>query len=75
MSVPGSITLNNISDAQLIVILQAKEKNPQLQFNPQIMTVGQRPGNPPSSFYNNVTVSWPANSLPTIRDLMTQLIG
>jgi hypothetical protein len=57
----GSITLNGITDQQLIVILEAKVKNERvLAFNPQQMQpVNQgAPGKPAKQTYNNVSLIW-----------------
>lgn len=64
----GSVTINGITDADLIKILQVKERyEGSLLFNPQQMQVGleqPRPGQPPSpqpqrsTGYNNVILLW-----------------
>jgi hypothetical protein len=75
--VTGSITLNGITDAQLIKILQVKEKNANFTFNPQQMQTGQiNEGGQMKSIYNNVVISWGAGEgLKTVRDLLNDLIG
>lgn len=71
----GSITLNGITDAQLIIILEVKEKNPQVHFNPQTLQAAQQNvGGTVRQFYNNATLNWQPAGLQTIRDLMTRLI-
>lgn len=55
--ITGSITLNGISDHDLIMILQEKEKENSLGFNPstlQNQSVAQNSGQK----YNNCILSW-----------------
>lgn len=55
----GSVTLNGLTDAELIIVLQEKEKaNNLFTFNPQAMQPANLGGNPPRSGYNNVTLGW-----------------
>jgi hypothetical protein len=73
----GTLTLNGIDDAQLIIVLQVKEQFPFLQFNPQGMQPAPRPG-PPNQrakcHYNNVAVSWGQDDgLTAIKELLTRL--
>jgi hypothetical protein len=60
----GDIVFSGITDAELIMILQIKEKHEQsLDFNPSQMQPTQvpaAPGNPHGGkkFYNNVRLNW-----------------
>ena len=69
----GSLILNGIGDAELIMILQVKEKHEaSLDFTPQQMQPQQVPTNQPGAgkkFYNNVKLRlerprWPESRIP-----------
>jgi len=74
-NISGNVTLNGINDAELIKILEVKEKNPQVTFNPQTMQAIQQPGNPPRQAYNNVQLGFGPGGLSAVRDLLSTLIG
>jgi len=61
----GSITLNGMTDADLVMILQIKEKHEStLDFSPQQLQATQTTANQPSpgkKFYNNVILIWKNN--------------
>ena len=72
----GQITLNGITDADLIMILQHKEKNPHLGFSPQalqVTQVGAPPNNRPG--YNNCVLTWQnENVLRVVYAILDKLI-
>jgi len=75
-AVTGAVILNGITDAEVIKILQTKEKNPIFQFNPQAMqNVQIQEAGQPKSVYNNATLSWNAgDGLKAVRDLLSELL-
>jgi hypothetical protein len=76
MATGGHITLNGVTDAELILILQAKEKDRTMSFNPQTMQPVQenRGGQVVTSVYNNVTLAWGnAAALRFIIELLQQI--
>lgn len=72
----GQVVLNGITDAQLIAILEVKEKHRSIAFNPQTMQTNQQQvaGQPPRQVYNNVTITWSPEGFAGVRDLMSRLI-
>jgi hypothetical protein len=76
MPITGSVILNGITDPQLIKILQAKEKNPSFQFNPQTMqSAAISEGGQPKAVYNNAALIWHAgDGLKAVRDLLNELL-
>jgi len=76
-SASGSIAMNGINDPELIKILQAKAKDPDVGFNPQVMQAIQvNEGGQKRSFYNNVMLTWSSgNGLKTVRDILTELLA
>jgi hypothetical protein len=78
--VPGSITLNNVDDAQLVKIIETKGKaSGAIGFNPQaIMSVPQpvQAGRAPSGImaYSNVILTWNTmDAFNAVIDLLQQL--
>ena len=54
----GFIVLNGITDAELVMILQVKEKHESsLDFTPQQMQP-KATGNPVKKYYDNVKLDW-----------------
>ncbi len=54
----GNVVFNGITDAELVMILQIKEKHEaDLDLLPQQMQPAQG-GNPTKKFYNNVRLDW-----------------
>ena len=76
MASSGQITLNGITDAELIIILQAKERDPALSFNPQGMQpqqVNRGAAGMVTASYNNVQLSWQnPTTLKTILEVLQQ---
>jgi hypothetical protein len=67
----GSVTMNGITDRDLVIILEVKEKHEgKLTFNPQQM----QPVNQPKQTYNNVTVGWTDHSaLKGVQEILQRL--
>ena len=61
----GHVTLNGITNEDLIMILQEKGKHPELGFDPQKLQSVNVGGQPPKQIYNSCILSWPNE--PTLR--------
>ena len=75
----GQIVLNGISEAQLIVILQEKEKLKKFGFAPNqlqpLPIPPQQQGNPAVPAYNNAVLTWQNDDgLTAVRDVITILL-
>jgi hypothetical protein len=71
----GTITVNGISDKELVGILEIKLKHEgKFQFNPQQLQVASYPGQP-GTFYNNATFSWGnEGGLHAVYEIMAYLL-
>jgi hypothetical protein len=70
----GSVTLNGISDHDLVIVLEVKQKHEgKLSFNPQQMQATTQ-GAPPASSYNNVILGWNGHpGLHAVREILERL--
>lgn len=70
----GSVTLNGITDQDLVRILEVKVKHEKnLHFNPQQMQT-QAPPNQPQ-FYNNIVLTWnDENGLEAVHQIIAILM-
>src|SRR5262245_3120678 len=75
MPLTGSLMLNGVSDAQLIIILQHKEKGQHFSFTAQtLQPVAQPQGQP--TVYNTATLSWGTDDgFRAIRELLAALLA
>lgn len=76
----GSLTLNGMTDEDLIKILEVKAKNEQLlEFNPHLtqpVNLVTPPGQRAIPRYNNVIVNWRSEEgAHLVADLLRQLAG
>ena len=76
----GHITLHGITNAQLILILQEKERDPRIVFYPQALhpvPPSQNPSGEPAKngqIYNNAVLGWTDSAaLKTIVELLRKL--
>jgi hypothetical protein len=69
----GSITLNGITDHDLVIVFEFKERHEgKLFFNPQQMQVAQN--SPAKSQYNNVILTWQNHAgLEVVMELLHRL--
>jgi hypothetical protein len=74
----GSITVNGITDKELVKILEIKMKHEgQFFFNPQQLQVTNvnRPGLPQESVYNNAVFTWGSEAgLDAVYQIMGYLL-
>jgi len=55
----GTVTVNGISDKEVVMILELKERHPgKFNFGLQQLQPTNLPGNPPTSVYNNAVFTW-----------------
>jgi hypothetical protein len=55
----GNVTMNGITDAELVMILQIKEKHEaSIDFHPGQMKNAQTQSPTPKKFYNEVRLDW-----------------
>jgi hypothetical protein len=58
----GSLTINGITDAELVTILQVKAKFPSMSFNPHslqpLMQAAPNNNQQKQTGYNNAVISW-----------------
>ncbi len=74
----GQVLLNGISDEEMIVIFQAKEKGGgKFAFTPtniQIQQGAAVPGQPGKQVYNNIAIHWnSAEGAKLVASLLTEL--
>ena len=78
----GTVTLNGISDAELIMILKEKEKVPSMTFPPNLMSQGttqragmQQPIPTSPAIYNNCQLSWTSDDgIKAVYSILHKLI-
>jgi hypothetical protein len=70
----GSVILNGITDHELIIVLEVKERHEgHPTFNPQQMQAVQQ-GTPPKPGYNNMVLGWPDHQgLNAIKEILHRL--
>ena len=71
----GQITLNGITDKQLIILLEVKSQHEgHINFTPQQMQPQVTQGQPPVQHYNNVILTWHAEQgVEAIKELLHKL--
>ena len=75
----GTLILNGITDADLVMILQVKEKHEAtLDFSPQQLQptqTAQNQPNPGKKFYNNLNLTWrTADGLKAVFQIVENLL-
>jgi hypothetical protein len=70
----GQISLNGITDHELVTILEVKERHEgYLGFNPEEMQT-TNPGNPAKILYNNVILTWTAPAdVEIVKEILRRL--
>ncbi len=76
MNFTGSITVNGISDKELVRILEIKLKHEgKFFFNPQQLQVTSYPNQPSGTFYNNAVFTWNnEGGLEAVYEIMAYLL-
>ena len=74
MNITGQMTLNNVDDKGLIVILEVKDKTSGLGFNPNSMQQVPIQGQQPKTAYNNVIITWSqGQAIKGVIEILTRL--
>ncbi len=75
--ISGQLTLNGITDAHLITILEIKERHREMVFNPAILQMVPRQMPQQQALpqtYNNVVLSWTTeNGLEGVKEILHRL--